>query len=235
MGAAFVAAGARVTLVARTETQLREAAAAMGAGYVAADLLDLPALPALVDGLGAIAPIDVLVNNAGLGVPSAIEDMNADQLRSVFTLNALVPAELSRLVLPGLRQRGSGRLVFISSLSAQVALPGLTAYSATKAAVSQFAEGLRRDLAGSGVGVTTAEFGPIHTDLYGEVEDYPPSRDAFHRMLRLGLLRMVPPAEVADAVVAACQKDRAHVVLPRRARGQAALWRLPQTLANRLL
>jgi short-subunit dehydrogenase len=235
IGAAFAAEGAQVTLCARGEGQLAATAGEIGARHVTADLTKTSGLPKLVEQLEALGPVDVLVNNAGIGLPRAFEDLTAEQLQALFTLNALVPAELSRLLIPSMRQRGTSRLVFISSLSAQVALPGLTAYSATKAAVSQLAEGLRRDLTGSGVGVTTAELGPIRTDLYAEIEEYPPCVNAFNRLIRLGFLRMLEPEDVAGAVVRACRADRARVVLPRRGRTQVAAAHLPQWLANRML
>lgn len=234
IGTAFASAGARVTLVARSESELEEAAKRTGASYAVADLLDGSVREGLVERLRAIAPVDILVNNAGLGTPGELEQMTADGLRDLFTLNALVPAELARLMLPDMRRQGRGRLVFLSSLSAQVALPGLTAYSATKAAVSQLAEGLRRDLEGSGVGVTTAELGPVDTGLYGDATSYQPCADAFNRMIRIGMLTMLSADEVADALVKACRHDRSRVVLPRRAVGQVVASHLPQWVANRL-
>jgi short-subunit dehydrogenase len=235
LGEAFAAAGARVTLVARTEADLAAVSERIGAGYVVADLLDLPALPSLTEQLASIAPVDILVNNAGLGSPGPLEEMTAASLRDLYTLNALVPAELARLILPAMLDRGSGRLVFVSSLSAQVAMPGLSAYSATKAAVSQLAEGLRRDLKGTGVGVTTAELGPVETGMYDEVTAYQPCEDAFNRALKLGVLTMLSPGGVAKALVRACRDDRARVVLPRRAAAQSVASHLPQWLANRML
>jgi short-subunit dehydrogenase len=235
IGAAFARSGAKVTLVARSASQLAEAAEATGAEYVAADLLALEGLPGLVERLEAVAPIDILVNNAGLGTPGELDAMAAGDLRDLYTLNALVPAELARLVVPGMRARQRGRLVFISSLSAQVALPGLTAYSATKAAISQLAEGLRRDLRHAGVGVTTAELGPVDTGLYADATAYPPCADAFNRMLKIGMLTMLTPNGVADALVRACQKDKPRVVLPRRAGAQVVASHLPQWTANRLV
>jgi short-subunit dehydrogenase len=235
LGAAFSASGARVTLIARTEAQLRQVAAPLGAGYLAADLLELSALPALTDRLAAIAPVDVLINNAGLGTPGQLDDLSGEQLRDLFELNVVVPAELSRLVLPAMRARRAGRLVFMSSLSAQVALPGLTSYSATKAAISQLAEGLRRDLRKTGIGVTTAELGPIATELYDDATAYQPTKDAFNRMLRIGMLTMLQPDSVASAVVNACRKDKSRVVLPRRAGAQVVASHLPQWAANRML
>ena len=235
MGAAFAAAGARVTLVARTDTELVAAAQRIEAGYLIADLLDLPAVDTLVGKLEAIAPVDILVNNAGLGTPGLLEEMSGDGLRDLYVLNALVPAELARLTLPAMKARGQGRLVFLSSLSAQVALPGLTAYSATKAAVSQLAEGLHRDLKGTGVGVTTAELGPVDTGLYGDATAYQPCADAFNRMLKVGMLTLLTADAVAEAVVLACRKDRSRIVLPRRAQAQVVASHLPQWVANRLV
>lgn len=235
IGAGFAAAGAKVTLVARSEADLAAIAGRIGGGYVVADLLDLPSLGALVERLEASAPVDILVNNAGLGSPGPLDEMTAADLRDLYLLNALVPAELSRLAIPLMRARGTGRLVFISSLSAQVSMPGLTAYSATKAALSQLAEGLRRDLTHSSVGVTNVEVGPVETAMYEEVTSYQPCADAFNRAIKLGALTMLSPARVADAVVKACLKDRPQVVLPRRAALQSGMSHLPQRVANRML
>lgn len=232
IGKAFGAAGARVTLVARSADELAKVAADIGAEYLAADVT---APDGLGDRLQQIAPVDVLVNNAGVGTSAELADFSATDLRRLYDLNALAPAELTRQVLPGMKARADGRIVFISSLSAQVGLPGLTAYSATKAAVSQLAEGLRRDLRGTGVGVTNVELGPVDTGLYGEATAYEPCRDAFDHMLRIRMLRLLSSDEVARAVVRACHKDRDRVVLPRRATAQVVSSHLPQWIADRLL
>ncbi|HVV75910.1 MAG TPA: SDR family oxidoreductase [Mycobacteriales bacterium] len=232
LGQAFAAAGARVTLVARGEDELARVANRLGVGHLAADVT---AADNLADRLSAIAAVDVLVNSAGLGTPGELADFAARDLRRLYDVNALAPAELARQAIPGMRARASGRIVFVSSLSAQVALPGLTAYSATKAAVSQLAEGLRRDLRGSGVGVTNVELGPVDTGLYDEATSYEPCRKAFDHMLRIRMLRKLTPDEVAEAVVQACRKDRDRVVLPRRGTTQVVASHLPQWIANRLL
>jgi short-subunit dehydrogenase len=231
-GRAFSNAGARVTLVARGEAALAEVAAGLGVGYLAADV---SASDGLGERLGSIAPVDILVNNAGLGTSGPLTGFTAADLRGLYDVNAFAPAELARQLVPGMVDRGYGRVVFVSSLSAQVALPGLTAYSATKAAVSQLAEGLRRDLRGSGVGITNVELGPVDTGLYDDATAYPPTRDAFNRLLRIRMLRKLTVDEVARAVVRACRNDRDRVVLPRRGRSQVFIAHLPQGLANRVL
>jgi short-subunit dehydrogenase len=211
---------------------LSKVAADLGVGYLVADVTEADGL---AERLAAVAPVDILVNNAGLGTSAELADFSPADLRRLYDVNALAPAELARQLLPGMLERGSGRIVFVSSLSAQVALPGLTAYSATKAAMSQLAEGLRRDLRGSGVGITNVELGPVDTGLYDEATGYRPTRDAFNRLLRMQMLRKLTPDEVADAVVRACRKDRDRVVLPRRGRLQVTVAHLPQELANRAL
>jgi short-subunit dehydrogenase len=231
MAREFASADARVTLVARTERALAEVAVETGAAYVVADLRSPDDLIARLE---QDTPIDVLVNNAGIDEIGSFVDIDAATIRDVFTINAIAPAELARQAVPGMVARGGGRLVFISSLSAQVAMPGLAVYSATKAALSQLAEGLRVDLAGTGVGVTSVEIGTIATDMYESIKAYPAGGAAFARMIRLGFLRLLRADEVARAVVTACQKDKGSVVLPRRARTQVALGHLPQRVTNRL-
>jgi short-subunit dehydrogenase len=232
LGRAFTSAGAAVTLVARSEGELKQRATEMGADYLVADLRE-PA--GVVDRIERSMPIDVLVNNAGIDAVGPFTGLTPEALRELYSVNAVAPAELTRQVLPGMLERGHGRVVFISSLSAQVALPGLTAYSATKAAVSQFAEGLRSELRGRPVGITTVEVGPIATEMYDAIAGYQPASKAFTRMIGLGFLRLLPPDRLAAAIVTACRRDRASVVLPRRARSQVLAARLPQRIADRFV
>lgn len=232
LGRAFTSAGSRVTLVARGAEQLRSTAETIGASHVVADV----GAPAdLIDRVARIAPVDVLVNNAGVDRTGAFGDLSAQELNDIYAVNAIAPAELSRQVLPSMVSRRTGRIVFVSSLSAQVSLPGLTAYSAAKAAVSQLAEGLRREVRGSGVRVTLAEFGAVDTGMYQAVQAYPPAAAAFRRLLSTRTLRLLTADEVAGAVVTACRADHDSVVLPRRARAQVALARMPQRIGNLLV
>src|SRR3954447_20351909 len=151
---AFAQRGAKVTIVARTEGPLREAAEQIGADWIAADVATQSGLERIAE---RAAGVDVLVNNAGYDAVGRFVDLDAEQLRQLWEINVIAPAELTRLLLPGMIERDSGRLVFISSLSAEVALPGLGAYSAAKAAVSQLAEGVRCELRDTGVDVTLVE------------------------------------------------------------------------------
>lgn len=228
----LAAKGANLTLVARSEGPLRAVAEPIGATAIAADLSDPASLAGLVARAEQPNPVDVLVNNAGLDAVGPVADGSADDLRDLWNVNAVAVTELTRQVLPGMVDRGRGQLVFVSSLSAQVTMPGLVAYSATKAAVSQFAVGLRQELRGSGVGVTLVEIGPVDTDMFDRVALYPPCEKAFTRVRRLGLLPHSSPDTVAAGIVKAITADRKHVVVPRRAQLQTLLSHLPQQMAN---
>lgn len=232
LASALAARGAQVTIVARKRAQLEAAAAEIGADWIEADLAAEDGLAGLVARAEERGPVDVLVNNAGLDAVGTLADADADGLRQLWNLNVIAPAELSRQALPGMIERGRGRLVFISSLSAEVALPGLTSYSATKAAVSQFADGLRTELAPTGVGVTLVELGAVGTELYETVRVNQDTARAFDRVHKLRMLRELTVDEVVTGVVKALEKDRGAVVLPRRGRTQYLMARAPQRISR---
>jgi short-subunit dehydrogenase len=231
MAGAFAAADARVSLVARDERLLRQVAERVGAAWLVADVTDPGGL---IERAQRTAPIDILINNAGLDHTGAFTELSAQRLGELYAVNALAPAELSRQVLPTMLSRGSGQIVFISSLSATVSLPGLTAYSASKAAVSQLVPGLRAELRGSGVQIILAEIGPVVTGMYDAVRSHPTAARALDRLLATRTLRLLNESEVAAAIVDACRRQRRNIVLPRRARPQTGLTRLPQRVANLL-
>jgi len=231
MASAFAAADTRVSLVARDEQRLRQVAEPIGAAWLVADLADPGGL---IDRAQRLAPIDILINNAGLDHTGAFTELSAPRLGELYAVNALAPAELARQALPAMLARGAGQIVFISSLSATVSLPGLTAYSASKAAVSQLVPGLRAELRGSGVELILVELGPVATAMYDAVRSHPPAARAFDRLLTTRTLRLLDESEIAAAIVEACRHQRRNVVLPRRARPQTGLARLPQRLADLL-
>lgn len=106
--------------------------------------------------------IDVLVNNAGMGISGAAEHIDPQQTESLYRLNTLALTECTRLALPYLRQ-SKGMVVNISSVAAVVPIPYQTAYSCSKAAVNMFTEALRLELNGSGVRVCAVMPGDTKT------------------------------------------------------------------------
>ena len=116
---------------------------------------------ALVAAAGAV---DVLVNNAGLGYSGLVETMPAFEVRRLFEINVLGLIDLTQRVLPGMLARKRGHIVNVSSVAGYVSSPPLTVYAATKFAVNGFTDGLRRELAGRGVGVALINPGPVNTE-----------------------------------------------------------------------
>ncbi|WP_348945056.1 SDR family NAD(P)-dependent oxidoreductase [Chitinibacter sp. FCG-7] len=105
--------------------------------------------------------LDAVFNNAGFGVPGAVEDLSRDAMRHQFETNVFGAIELSNAVLPLFRRQGFGRLVFNSSVLGFAAMPYRGAYNASKFALEGFADTLRQELYGSGIHVSLIEPGPI--------------------------------------------------------------------------
>lgn len=214
----FAAEGAKVTLVARSGPALHGIAADIDGDVVVADLTDDSVVDGLVERIErGHGPIDVLVNNAGVEttMPVAVEDPRA--IRTVSRVNLEVPMLLTRRVLPLMLERGSGHLVFVSSLAGTAGFPGMSFYGATKAGVLNFAEALRRELRRSPVGVTVVAPGPVDTPMWDQVEDSNPSLTrTVRRFQRLHLVPKTTPARIARRTVRAVERGGRFVRHPRR-------------------
>ena len=115
----------------------------------------------------AFGGIDVLVNNAGYGYLAAIEEGEDDEVRAMFETNFFAVAALLRLALPGMRARGGGHIVNISSVGGLLGNPGSGYYNATKFAVEGLTQALAKEVAPHGIRVTLIEPGPFRTDWAG--------------------------------------------------------------------
>lgn len=101
--------------------------------------------------------VDVLVNNAGRAICAAAEDLTMAELREQLELNFFAAAELSRAVLPGMRARGGGTIVQMSSQGGRLSFPGVGAYSAGKFALEGWSEALAAEVAPFGIRVVLVE------------------------------------------------------------------------------
>jgi len=107
--------------------------------------------------------LSALFNNGAYGQPGAIEDVTPDVLRAQFEANVIGWHDLTRRVIPAMRARGQGRIVFCSSVLGLIVAPYRGAYCASKFAVEALADALRMELAGTGIDVSLIEPGPIAT------------------------------------------------------------------------
>ena len=165
----FVAAGWRVIATGRRADRLQALVDELGADKVHAaafDIRDETALDAAHDALpAAFRDIDLLVNNAGLALGTApAQHASLDDWRTMIETNVLALVTVTRRLLPLLVER-KGAIINIGSIAGSYPYPGGNTYGGTKAFVSQFSLGLRSDLHGTGVRVTTIEPGMAETEF----------------------------------------------------------------------
>ena len=208
-----------VVLAARRAQELAEVARQVEtnggtAVVVPTDVRD----PAAVDTLIArsreiTGRIDALVNNAGIGGIASVLADDADVDRMI-DVNLRAPIRLMRAVVPIMREQGSGRIVNIGSVAGEVGIAGT--YSATKFALRGMTDSVRRELVGTGIGVTLIEPGYIDTGLAS------------------GRRNLPGPEIVAAAVESALRRPRRRIIVPARYRAAVLLSNALPFVADRI-
>lgn len=172
MAVAFAASGAKLVLSARNSLDLeRVEARCLEAGadqqdvlVVTLDVIDLDAMPGAVDRvMDAFARIDLLINNAGVGVRDFCTDINLDVYRTALEVNLIGPIALTKQVLPIMISQGSGHIAGTSSVAGKVGVPLRTAYCAAKFGLIGFLDALRAEVAYHGIKVSTIIPGLVKT------------------------------------------------------------------------
>ncbi len=213
----FAARGAQLALVARREERLRalsaeiEAATGRAAHVFPADLSVRGAASAVADEIArALGDVDVLVNNAGSAVGGAIWAVaDHDEARRHFEVDFWSPLALIGAFVPGMRRRGHGAIVNVTSLRVVLTWPAFGHSSAACAALSQATETLRLELLRFGVRVVEVIPGPIDTPAQGPTKLIPGFVEAVH-----GRLGIAQPAELADLIVRAVTLGEDRVFCP---------------------
>lgn len=210
--AALVARGYNVIGSSRNPEAIAEQERVDGVQYLALDLGD----PESIDTFAAqLGEVDVLVNNAGESQSGPLEDLPVDAIERLFRLNVFGHVRLTQLILPGMRARGSGRVVMVGSMLASFPMAYRSSYVATKAALKGFADAARFELSPFGVWTTTVEPGSIHTGIgqrrTNYVADDSPHATDFRTMLAAldrNETSGIPPEKVAATIVRAAQAPR---------------------------
>jgi len=167
IGAAALAVGDTVVATARRPEALEDLVAA-GAHAVALDVTDPQAIRRAVDEtLERVGRVDVLVNNAGYGSVGAVEELTMDELRALCEVMFFGAVELTKAVLPHMREQRSGTIVQISSMGGQVTYPGYGAYCASKHALEGLSTALAEEVAPFGIRVLIVEPGAFRTEFGG--------------------------------------------------------------------
>ncbi|HEU5143282.1 MAG TPA: SDR family NAD(P)-dependent oxidoreductase [Solirubrobacterales bacterium] len=195
--------GASLLLSARK----REALEGLAAGLPGEEHQVLPcdlAEPDAAERLAAEAGrVDVLIANAGLPAAGWLADFSPEQVQRALRVNLEAPMLMARKMYPAMVERGSGHLVFVSSLSGKAASPRSSIYNATKFGLRGFALGLRADLGPKGVGVSLVSPGFIRdAGMFAEAGAKPPPG-----------LGTGTPEQVGAATVKAIERNRAEVAV----------------------
>ena len=195
---ALAARGATVLVSGRRQDELAALAAEIGGRAVPSDLSAADGPAALLE---AAAHVDVLVANAALYGSGALTSYSVAELDGVLDVNLRAPVVLARLLAEPMTARGSGHLVFVSSLSGKSAGPLSSLYSATKYGLRGFSLALRQDLEPHGVGVSCVFPGFVRgAGMFADSgASLPPG------------VRTVTPEAVAAGIVRAVERNRAEV------------------------
>jgi NAD(P)-dependent dehydrogenase (short-subunit alcohol dehydrogenase family) len=172
IAAALAQAGASVAVLARSAAQLHEVVADItraGGRAVAcpADVTDRTAVESAVAAVGrGLGPVDLLVNNAGVGGPvGPLAEVCPDEWWRCVEVNLRGPLLCCRAVLPDMLARGSGRIVNVASGAGTRAIPNLSAYVTSKAALLRLTENLAAEVRGAGVHVFAVQPGTVRTAM----------------------------------------------------------------------
>ncbi len=215
--------GARVVVSGRDQARVDQAAAEVGAALGVAVDLGTPAGPrTLVEAAaGQVGPVDCLVNNVGIAYQRSFDELTDANWQEMWDLNVMSYVRAINAVLPGMRERGSGRIVNVSSTAGKRPSTGMPDYSVTKAAVLSLSRLVADVYAGDGILCNAVTPGPTASPAWlaeGGLADQGAARSGKSREEVLEgvgkgrpLGRLAEPEEIASVIVFLCS-DRASYV-----------------------
>jgi short-subunit dehydrogenase len=212
LAADLAARGAVVVGCGRSPERLQATAAALQRSSplsiaVECDVGKLDQVREMVaDVLARFGKIDILINNAGIGMRKPFAETPIEVIEDLMRTNYLGMVYCIHEALPAMIARGSGHIVNISSVGGMIGAPNIAGYCASKFAMNGFSESLYHELTPFGINVSVICPGPVRTDFNKSFADTPPKSPAS---------LVVSPEFVSAAVIKAIEKNRFEVVLPR--------------------
>ena len=215
MAEALSAAGAAVALVARNKTLLDEVAAGIrekggSAEPIVADVTDESAAAEVVHAVSeSLGVCDVLINNAGINNRKSIEDFTLEEWNEILGVNLTGPFLMSRAFVPGMKEKGWGRIVNMTSIMSHVSLPNRSGYSTTKAGLLGFTRALALELAAHNITVNGISPGPFATEMNKPLIQDPEKNRQF--LARLPVGRWGKVEEIGRLAVYLCSEDAGFI------------------------
>lgn len=222
---AVLAVGDRLIATARNQADLQQFGTSKDVLTLSMDVTDEAQVKAAIaTALEKFGQIDVLVNNAGFGLLGAIEECSAEEVESVYRTNVFGLLNVTRAVLPSMRQHRSGHIINISSIGGYRSSPGWGIYGSTKFAVEGITEALHGELAPLGIHATVVEPGYFRTNFLDrgslrpsavQIPDYAQTVGKI-RDVAAGLNHQQPgdPTKIAPAILQIVNTDEPPLRLP---------------------
>ena len=209
--------GCHVALAARSQEPLEQLAGELHNDYgvralaLPTDMSDTAQVEAMVRRAEAeLGRVDILVNNAGLGIYGPVTELREEDLRYVFDVNFFGPVKAMQAVVPGMRQRGEGTIVNISSILGKFAMPLSGGYSASKFALQAISAAARAELAQEHIDVILVCPGLTDTAFAEHSRVSAAGTDRLQGE-RPSPMRGVPPEKVAERVIRAIREGEREV------------------------
>jgi hypothetical protein len=153
--------------------------------------------------------LDLLVNNAGMGYFGFAAEMPWQTANEILAVNISAIVHLCLLFLPGMKKRGSGQVINISSIAGKMPNQGIAVYSGSKSFLDSFSTSLYREMRGSGVNISTLRPGPVSSEFFDTSQE----RSSGNRRTP-GELFAIPPERVARAVISLVHRPRRRAYVP---------------------
>ena len=179
--------------------------------------LDVTDPGSITSAVGEAGEVDVLVSNAGEIFAAAVEATPAEALARLLDINTIGALRVAQAVLPGMRARGRGRLLFMSSIAGRIVRPRQAAYAATKWALEALVEALAIEAGPLGIEAALLEPGPVSSGASDHVTTYTLPGDPYARLLTQGgppASQMITPEEVAAGIADAAEAPQLPLRIP---------------------
>jgi short-subunit dehydrogenase len=232
----FARRGARVSVLGRRLEPLESVAKELNGNAIQLDLESGDALLNAIDDIEARhGGVDILINNAGFALVHSAASYEPGDAQRIMAVNAVAPMELVRQSIPRMIARGRGHIVNVSSLAGVAAVPDMSIYGASKAALHHYTAVVQRELAHSRapIHMTLVTLGEVTgTQMMEDSRQSPVIAAVSERLAKTRTMPDLSPSEVANGVADAVERNARYATIPRRISPMIAVRNLPSRVQD---